>query len=92
MSLSPGSLAAGIELARNHGLIHCTLAFKHFAIDWNAVAGPYAETIADLNQFKRHFLVVASGVQAARCFGSQFKQGADRAAGLLACAQFQHLA
>jgi hypothetical protein len=27
-----------------------------------------------------------------RCFGRQFEQGADRAAGLLAGAQFQHLA
>ena len=72
--------------------IHGALALKHFAINRHAIAGPYAETIADLNQLKRHFLILAASLQAARRFRRQFEQGADRAAGLLAGAQFQHLA
>ena len=90
--LVAGFLGGGHRLAGDHGLVHGALALKHFAIDRHAVAGPHAETIADLNQFKRHFLVLAASLQAVRCFGRQFEQGADRAAGLLAGAQFQHLA
>ena len=92
MSLSPDFLAAGIELAGDHGLVHGPLALQHFAIDGHAVAGPNPKTVADLNQLQRDFLVLAVGFQAARRLGSQFQQGADRAASLLAGAQFEHLA
>jgi hypothetical protein len=81
-----------MPLAGDHGLIHGSLALKHFAIDRHAVAGPDAKAVADLDQLKSNFLVRTLGRQAVRHFGSQFQQCADRRAGLLSGAQFQHLA
>ena len=85
-------LGGGHELASDHGFIDGALALEHLPINRHAVAGPYPETIADLYQFKRDFFVVASCLHAARRLGRQLEQGADRAAGLFAGAQFQHLA
>ena len=90
--LVAGFLGRRHRLAGDHGFVHGSLALKHFAIDRHAVAWPNPETVADLNQLKGDFLVLAIGFQAARRLGSQFQQGADRAAGLLAGAQFEHLA
>jgi len=56
MSLSPGSLPEGIDSP----LVHGALAFQNFTIDRHAVAGPYAEPIANLNQLERDFLIIAS--------------------------------
>ena len=90
--LVAGFLGDRHRLASDHGLVHGSRTFEHFAIDGHAVARPKPETVADQNQLKRHSLVLAIGFQAARRFGSQFQQRADRTAGLLAGTQFQHLA
>ena len=90
MSLSPDFLAAGINSSVIMDFVHGSVALKHFAIDGYAAARPNSKTVADLNQFKGYFLVLAIGFQAARCLRSQFQQGADRSAGLLAGAQLQH--
>src|ERR1700677_590373 len=70
ISLSPDFLAAGIDSPVTIGLVHGSLALKHFAMDGYAVARPNPETVADLNQLKGDFLVLAIGFQAARCLGS----------------------
>jgi len=93
---SPNQLVAGLlrhrhRLARHHGFIDGAGAFHDVAIDGHAVAGPHTQVIADRYLIESNFLVLATWLHAKGGLGGQFEQGADRPAGLLAGAQFQHL-
>ena len=95
-TVPPDQLVAGLlrhrhRLARHHGFVDGAGAFHDVAIDGHAIAGPHAQVIADLYLFESDFLVLASGLHTKRGLWRQLEQGADRAAGLLAGAQFQHL-
>ena len=68
MILSPGCLAEGIDSPVTIDSSTDTLALENFAIDWHAVTGPDAKMIADLDQLKCHFLVVAASPSSGALF------------------------
>ena len=78
--------------ARDHRLVDRRAAFDQLAIDRDLLARAHPEPIADGDGVERHFLVAAVGLQAPRRLGREIEQGADRARGLLARAQLEHLA
>src|SRR5580698_9026103 len=92
MSLSPDFLAAGIDSPVTMDSSTAPLPSSTSPSTGTPSPGRTLRTVADLNQLQRDFLVLAVGFQAARRLGSQFQQGADRAASLVAGAQFEHLA
>ena len=67
-------MAAGIDSPVTMDFVHGALALEHFAIDRHAVAGPNPETVADLNQLKGDFLVLAIGFKRRAVFGANFSK------------------
>ena len=63
-----------------------------FAVDRHLFAGPDAQPIADRDRVEADFLIRVVGADAAGGFRREVEQRPDRAAGLFARAQFEHLA
>ena len=85
-------------LRRRHGfagdqeLVERAAPVDDLAVDRDFFARPHAQQVADAHRVERHVLVAAVGAQAPRGLRREVEQGADRAAGLRARAQLQHLA
>ena len=67
------------------------MALDQLAVDRHLLARPHAQPVADRDGVERHHLVAVLG-DAERGLRREIEQRADRARGLLAGAQLQHLA
>ena len=79
------------RLARDHRLINGTRPLRHHAVHRNAFARPHAQQIARMHAIERHVFLGSVGTNPPSGVGRQLEQSLDRAAGLAARAQFQHL-
>ena len=90
--LGAGLLGHRHRFAGHHRFVERGAALDHLAVDRHLLAGAHAQAVADRDRVERHLLVGAVGVDAARGLRREIEQRADRAGGLLARAQLQHLA
>ncbi len=79
------------RLAGDHQLVDHAATVHDDAIDGHALARPHPQAIADLNPFQRDLLVAAAVANAPGGLRGEIEERADRAAGPLARAQFEHL-
>ena len=91
ITLSPALLPTGIDSPVSMDFIDRASPLDDFAIHRNLLAGPHAKPIADFDGVERDFLVRAIAMDEPRGLWRKIKQRADRAAGLLARSQLQHL-
>ena len=80
------------RLARDHRFIDEARPFHDHAVHGNAFARPDAQQVAWMHVVERHVLFRSVGLDAPRSLRRQLEQSLDRAAGLAARAQLQHLA
>ena len=85
------ALADGHRFAGEHGFIDRASPLDDFAIHGDLLARPHAEPIADFDRVERDLLVGAIAMDQPRGLWRKIEQRADRAAGLLARSQLQHL-
>ena len=79
-------------LAGHHGFIDSDPAIQKFAIDRDLLSGSDPQAVADGDLVKRDIFIDTIRADPACGLGREVQQGADRARGLFAGAQFQNLA
>ena len=89
---SPACFATGIDSPVTIDSSTTLPPSSTVAVDRHAVPGTDAQAVAGLDLVERDLLVRAVGGDAPGRLRCEVEQRADRAAGLLAGAQFQHLA
>ncbi len=81
------------RLAGDHRLVDRAVALEHDAVDRHLLARPHPQALAGDDRFERRCRSsLPSSRDEARALGREIEQGADRAAGLRAGAQLEHLA
>ena len=79
------------RLASNHRLVDRALPFRHDAIDRHLLARPDAQAVAHLDVLERDVFFEAVLAQSSRGLGSKSEKGLDRARGLAAGPELEHL-
>ena len=79
------------RLARHHRFVDAGAALGHHTIDRHRLARPHPQQIANSDDVDRDVLLPAVIADATRSFRREIEQGPQRAGGLGARAQFQHL-
>ena len=80
------------RLAGDHRFINAARAVDYCSIDRNFFTRPYTQLVARLHLLQRHVVFAAIGFNQPRRFWGESQQCADRAGGLPARSQFEHLA